>query len=117
MKNLKFFNNDELDNLYQNIGDDLLEDCLKCNSLLYSWRFISFPAENKLSRQNIEDFYYWINARFYPHVMLQSNINICALHQIVYKLDYIGCTSYYVVCEPDKLYQILSKTIKLKAFL
>jgi len=112
----KFINNDNLDNLYLNLNDFFLETCLKYNNLNYTWRFNSTPNTYPIYN-SIEYFQHWFKDRFHSIYQKKTNVNVCVMHKIKNTDHSVLYTTYFVVSEPDKLYNLLSKTIKLKAFL
>jgi hypothetical protein len=112
---MKFVRSDALDALANSVSDSLLLGCLDANYLQSSWRFAA-----NATHTNVDDFRYWCQNRFRfiekveQYVGRKLNIDVCVIIK-----DNVPDTFYYtfVVCDPTKLYHLLSKTIKMKAFL
>jgi hypothetical protein len=104
---MKIIRSDALDDLAINISDTFLTYILESNSLQYTWRYMSGGITEDLNSIKI-----FITDRFG-----ELNENICVIIKVVKKKFIMEYCYFFVVCDIDKLFNIIDKSIKLKSFI
>jgi hypothetical protein len=101
----KTLRSDKLDELANSISDDMLHSLLEVNSLKQRWQY----SRNSMFKY-VDDFRSWFNSMFG-----KDQGNICLIMKDNEPNTYYS--TFVLFDDPEKLYTILSKTLKLRVFI